>query len=137
MYRLRGHHLLCLLGYRGMGYSKEYIDNMTQLHQTLRTYPETRIQLISGPDELCAKFPKDGDVHCQNRSVFEKDAAILAKMNLQIGQVLRWKDVEMHIRSHVQASDLPTLCENCSWLSYGVCQKGIQRINDGQGLREV
>ena len=29
MYKLRGHHLFCLLGYKGMGYSQEYVDNMT------------------------------------------------------------------------------------------------------------
>ena len=40
MYKLRGHHLFCLLGYKGMGYSQEYVENMTVLHQSLRDNPK-------------------------------------------------------------------------------------------------
>ncbi|MCY0909704.1 MAG: DUF1284 domain-containing protein, partial [Sulfobacillus thermotolerans] len=33
-----------------MGYSEEYIANMTAIHQALRNEPQTRITLITGPD---------------------------------------------------------------------------------------
>ena len=88
MFRLRGHHLLCLLGYRGMGYSKEYVDNMTRLRQTLRTDPETSVLLVAGPDDLCNKFPNFQTCHCDDANIHEQDAAILKKLGLQIGQRL-------------------------------------------------
>ncbi|MDC3414483.1 DUF1284 domain-containing protein [Aquibacillus sp. 3ASR75-11] len=137
MYDLRGHHLFCLLGYRGMGYSQEYVENMTRLHQTLRDNPKTLIQLVKGPDQLCEKYPNLGEYHCQNNTIYERDAAILEKMELNIGQILTWKDIESRIRKHVTSLDIRIVCETCSWRSYGVCEEGIQEILEGKGLREV
>ena len=69
MYNLRGHHLFCLLGYRGMGYSKEYVENMTRLHQDLRDTPKTWIQIVKGPDKLCEKYPNSAVYHCHNDNI--------------------------------------------------------------------
>lgn len=137
MYKLRGHHLFCLLGYRGMGYSKEYVENMTRLHQALRDNPKTWIQLVMGPDQLCEKYPNSGEYHCQDYNIYVRDAAILEKLGIKIGQILYWEDIESHIRKYVIPSDIQTVCETCSWRSYGVCEEGIQEIIEGKGLREV
>lgn len=137
MYKLRGHHLFCLLGYRGMGYSEEYVNNMTHLHQTLRNNPKTLIELVKGTDQLCDKFPNSGEYHCQDDNIYERDAAILAKMGLKIGQILNWEEIESCIRKFVVPSDIQLVCETCSWRTYGVCEEGIQEIHEGKGLREV
>jgi uncharacterized protein len=137
MFKLRGHHLFCLLGYRGMGYSPEYVENMTRLHQTLREHPKTKIQLVLGPDQLCEKYPNSGVYHCEDNSIYERDAAILEKLGLTLGQIVNWEDIELQIRSYIVPSDLEHICKSCSWRSYGVCEEGIQEILDGKGLREV
>ncbi len=137
MYKLRGHHLFCLLGFRGMGYSKEYVENMTRLHQELRNNPKTLILLIEGPDQLCEKYPNSGDYHCQDNHIYEKDAAILTKLGLRIGETLCWEDIESRIQRYVEPSDIHIICKNCSWRQYGVCEEGIQEIVEGKGLREV
>ncbi|MEH7222764.1 DUF1284 domain-containing protein [Bacillus sp. JJ1566] len=137
MYKLRGHHLFCLLGYRGMGYSQEYVENMTIVHQTLRKNPMTLVQIINGPDHLCEKYPNNGKYHCQNISIYDRDAMILEKMGLRVGQILRWKDIESRVQKHVIPSDIQTVCESCSWRAYGVCEEGVKDILDGKGLREV
>ncbi|WP_449537518.1 DUF1284 domain-containing protein [Ferdinandcohnia sp. Marseille-Q9671] len=137
MYKLRGHHLFCLLGYRGMGYSKEYVENMTIVHQTLRENPKTFIQIENGPDHLCEKYPNSGEYHCQDNSIYERDATILEKMGLRIGQVLHWEEIEMRIQQKVLPSDIQVVCDSCSWRSYGVCEEGVQEILDGKGLRKV
>jgi uncharacterized protein len=137
MYKLRGHHLFCLLGYRGMGYSQEYVENMTRLHQTLRDQPNTFIQLVEGPDQLCEKYPNTGEYHCQDENIYVRDAVILKRMGLEIGQILTWEEIESCIRKHVIPTDIQTVCETCSWRSYGVCEEGVQEILEGKGLREV
>lgn len=137
MFKLRGHHLFCLLGYRGMGYSEEYVENMTRLHQTLRDNPKTWIQLVEGPDQLCEKYPNSGTYHCKDENIYVRDSAILEKMGLKIGQVLKWEDIELSIKNHVVPSDIQSVCETCNWRSYGVCEEGIQDILEGKGLREV
>ncbi|MCM3707066.1 MULTISPECIES: DUF1284 domain-containing protein [Cytobacillus] len=137
MYKLRGHHLFCLLGYRGMGYSREYAENMTRIHQTLRDNPRTWIQLVIGPDHLCEKYPNSGEYHCEHNDIYERDAVILEKLGLHIGQILYWQDIESNIRKHALPTDIQTVCETCSWRSYGVCEEGIRDILEGQRLREV
>lgn len=137
MFKLRGHHLFCLLGYRGMGYSEEYIENMTHLHQTLRNNPNTLIELAMGPDQLCEKYPNTGKYHCQDDGIYQRDAAILEKMGLKIGQVLPWEEIESCIRKFVVPADIQMICESCSWRSYGVCEEGIREVHEGKGLREV
>jgi uncharacterized protein len=137
MFKLRGHHLFCLLGYRGMGYSQEYVENMTLLHQTLRENPKSKIQLVKGPDQLCARYPNSGVYHCQDDNIYERDAAILEELGLKIGQILNWEDIEFLIRRHIVPTDIERVCKSCSWRSYGVCEEGIQEILDGKGLREV
>ncbi|EWG12819.1 DUF1284 domain-containing protein [Cytobacillus firmus] len=137
MYKLRGHHLFCLLGYRGMGYSQEYVENMTRIHQTLRDNPRTWIQLVKGPDYLCAKYPNSGEYHCEHDDIYERDAVILEKLGLNIGQILYWQDIESNIQKYALPSDIQTVCETCSWRSYGVCEEGIRDILEGQGLKKI
>lgn len=137
MINLRGHHLFCLLGYRGMGYSPEYVENMTRIHQMLRNNPDTLINIVKGPDHLCEKFPVTGEYHCENPSIYNRDAEILKKMNLQIGQILKWADIESRIRKHIASSDIQVVCETCTWRSYGVCEEGIQEIHQGKGLKQI
>ncbi|MCV9884309.1 DUF1284 domain-containing protein [Metabacillus halosaccharovorans] len=137
MYKLRGHHIFCLLGYRGMGYSKDYIENMTRLHQTLREMPKTSVQLISGPDHLCDKYPNNGKYHCQDDHIYERDAVILEKLGLKIGQILKWEEIEAIINKRIIPSDIQTVCKSCYWRTYGVCEEGVQDILNGKGLRKV
>jgi len=120
-----------------MGYSQEYVENMTSLHETLRDNPKTQILLVNGPDQLCEKFPDSGKYHCQDNTIYERDAAILKKMMLEIGQVLSWEDIVSHVQKYVIPSDIQIVCETCSWRSYGVCEEGIQEIHEGRGLRKV
>lgn len=137
MYKLRGHHLFCLLGYQGMGYSQEYVENMTRLHQTLRANPKIKIQLVKGPDQLCEKYPSSDECHCEHDNIYERDSAIIEKLGIKIGQILNWEDIESLIRKYIVPSDIQIVCESCSWRSYGVCEEGIQEILEGKGLREV
>lgn len=137
MYRLRGHHLLCLVGYRGMGYSPEYVANMTHLHQTLRTHPKTEILLVSGPDDLCDKFPDSQTCHCEDANIYVRDDAILQKLGLYVGQRVEWSQVQKCIEENMVSTDIMRLCSTCSWRSYGVCEEGIKDIQAGKGLRVV
>jgi hypothetical protein len=137
MARLRGHHLLCLLGYRGMGYSAEYVANMTRLHQLLRSEPNTPVTLVSGPDDLCAEFPSDQPYHCLDDDIGLRDAAVLDKLGLTVDTVLSWQEIQTREAERVVPQDVLRLCSTCSWLTYGVCQEGVARIRDGRGLFPV
>ncbi|AZN42157.1 DUF1284 domain-containing protein [Paenibacillus albus] len=129
--RLRGHHLLCLLGFRGMGYSAKFSANMRLVYNELREQPQTLITIIGGPDDLCACFPKDAEQHCENRSVYEHDKRILDKLDFSAGMTLPWQDVIHRVRVNMQPEDINTLCYTCEWRTYGVCEAGVRTIKQG------
>ncbi|MFC4101962.1 DUF1284 domain-containing protein [Paenibacillus xanthanilyticus] len=134
---LRGHHLLCLLGYRGMGYSAEYVKNMTNVYRRLLREPETECLIVEGPDQLCACFPADGDYHCESRTVGERDALILATLGVAVGQRLAWSEILARVAASVKPEDLNRICATCPWLGYGVCQEGVRLVVSGQPLPAV
>jgi hypothetical protein len=135
--RLRGHHLLCLLGYRGMGYSEAYAANMSQIYERLRTEPETEIELVEGPDDLCVCFPADQVYHCGNESVFLKDAFVLDRLGLRSGEAHPWGELLQRITERVKPEHIPSWCATCQWLKYGVCEEGVRIIGSGGGLRPL
>jgi hypothetical protein len=135
--RLRGHHLLCLLGYRGKGYSDGFCANMTNIYETLRAAPETPIELIEGPDDICEAFPSDQIPHCENESVYEKDQVILAMLGLAVGTRLRWSDVCERVRERMEPGDIASLCANCRWEPLGLCREGVGHIHREERLRPL
>lgn len=132
--RLRGHHLLCLLGFRGMGYSERFTANMRDIYETLRRNPDTIVTVVSGPDDLCAYFPEDRPCHCDNDTVHRRDEIVLRHLNIRTGERLSWREILQRIRAHVQPEHLPVWCAGCPWLGYGVCEEGVARIGKGQDL---
>jgi hypothetical protein len=132
--RLRGHHLLCLLGYRGMGYSPEYVANMTAVHERLRREPQTPVALVDGPDDLCACFPRDRESHCERAGVGSRDETVLARLGLRTGEVRTWEEIERRIAGRVVPSDIAHWCVTCPWRPYGVCEEGVSRANRGLPL---
>ncbi|MBM7563638.1 DUF1284 domain-containing protein [Paenibacillus sacheonensis] len=132
--RLRGHHLLCLLGFRGMGYSEAYAANMANVYNRLKDEPDTAVTIVQGPDDLCACFPIGVEPHCENESVTELDGNVLRKLGLHVGLDMPWTDVIERVRGGVEPEDIHTLCHTCQWRSYGVCEAGVRTIKSGQWL---
>ena len=56
MIKLRPHHLLCTQGYSGKGYSKEFVENMTEIVKLIKN-EKVQVQLIFSEDDICSKCP--------------------------------------------------------------------------------
>ncbi|MBN2980878.1 MULTISPECIES: DUF1284 domain-containing protein [Cohnella] len=135
--RLRGHHLLCLLGFRGKGYSEEFCVNMTSVYETLRADPDTPIAIIEGPDDICRAFPADQPNHCHNESVYRKDRDILLKLGLRPGLNASWTEIVGRVTEHVRPRDIDRFCHDCPWQPLGLCQEGVAHIRSGRPLRPL
>lgn len=44
--RIRAHHVLCILGFRGEGYSREFVENMRRVVDIIRANPQAVIQIV-------------------------------------------------------------------------------------------
>ncbi|GGJ76547.1 hypothetical protein GGR02_002866 [Anoxybacillus voinovskiensis] len=132
--RLRGHHLLCVHGFRGMGYSPSFVEKMKEIVRDIREEEkETLIQVVVALDEACFSCPHHGESTCQadttsNDHVVSMDKKVLTHLGLEENAVYLKSELLRLTAKKVRPDDLDYLCANCSWLSYGVCKEGIAHL---------
>ena len=66
--RFRPHHLLCMLTYKGNGYSKSFVENFDLLIERMNASSVT-LEICKGPDDICAPRlcdPTDATCHCHD-----------------------------------------------------------------------
>ncbi len=131
MIRLRGHTLLCLQGFRGEGYSPEFIANLASIHQDLAEHPDQWVEVTDRPDSVCQACPNLSAQGCRlngERSEAEmqaQDRDVLARLGCRAGARYQWRDLLDRIRLQVTGDDLPAICGTCRWLPLGYCREGL------------
>jgi uncharacterized protein len=79
--RLRGHHLLCMLTYKGLGYTPAFTENMTRTIEAISAGGP--ITLVEGPDDLCAALDEGcgHEGHCSEARTFQRDKDAIAALS--------------------------------------------------------
>ncbi|MGH7274965.1 MAG: DUF1284 domain-containing protein [Nitrospiria bacterium] len=130
---IRGHTLLCLQGFRGEGYSPDFVDNMAAIHSRLQSEPRTPIRVTDTPDQFCWACPnlKGGCTlrgpDFEQHIVFQ-DRQVLELLGLKAGQEVTWAEVLTRIGSRMQGDMLDGICGDCQWLALGYCKEGIEQL---------
>ncbi len=130
---LRAHHLLCLLGFRGLGYSPEFTRNMTRIAARLRADPATRIRLRARPDDICAACPHlDGGCRQEGPEsesrARRRDRAVLSGLGLRSGEETTWAEALLSLARVFSAGDIVRVCAPCPWLEHGYCARGLAHL---------
>ena len=139
--RLRFHHLLCILGFRGLGYDKRFIQGMEGVIRKIKKNPDLEIRLIEGCDDICRACPFNIDGHCENEvvggeeRVRGRDRQVAERLDLKAKDVLIIKEILDSVKKKVKPSDLPVICKDCPWLKMGYCEEGLKKINDFLGRK--
>jgi hypothetical protein len=134
MFKLRGHHLLCVHGFQGMGYSEEFIRKMEEVVDFIRDdQQDGYIQVDNQWDVLCKSCPNLMDEICQSSEEAEKkirtmDEKVLNLLGLKTGGVYLKSELVQRTGENVTAEDLEKICNECSWLRYGTCKEGIAKL---------
>lgn len=122
--RLRAHHLLCLLTYVGKGYTPAFVANYQRVVRRLDAGEE--VELVDGPDEICAPMLGEADCHCDNASVLTRDAQAMAAVGALLGQPLaaghrmRLDAARLApLRAGFSAGTIRAACAGCQWT--GLC----------------
>ena len=116
--RLRPHHLLCMLTYAGKGYSPAFTANMTAV--VGRIAGGEPIEIVSGPDDICAPLLSEPDPHCHRESVTLRDRWAAAAVERLFGNgmsdpvVLEKDDIE-GLRHAFASGDIRSACRGCDW----------------------
>ncbi len=118
--RLRAHHLLCILTYIGKGYSPAFTDNMTVIAGRISA-GET-IEIVEGPDDICAPRLAKNDVHCFTESVHNRDLQAAADVGriLQVpvhtGATLSLETRSLkRLRAAFTQDHVRAACIHCQW----------------------
>ena len=129
---LRGHHLLCLHGFRGFGYSPEFVSNMQLVRDRLASSPDVEVEVTTSPDDICSACPHlqegkcardGGDSETRTR---EKDTAVLARLALSPGDKISSGEL-FALTAERFSNGIEDLCSLCKWFPLGWCAEGIGR----------
>ena len=135
--KLRAHHLICLLGFRGLGYSPEFVENMAGIADQLRSSPQMLIEIVCQPDDICSSCPFLGDRGCQDKGPNSekrrrgRDRAVIHRLNTKAGDKLSWLEIKKRIRPSISPRDLDEICQDCEWLPLGYCAQGLKELTTG------
>ena len=122
--RLRAHHLLCMLTFAGEGYSPAFTANFARIVRRIGRGEE--IELVAGPDDICAPLLTAEACHCRRASIVERDRQAAealshllsrplapgARINLDAALLAR-------MRAAFAAGAARKACEGCEWA--GIC----------------
>lgn len=120
--RLRGHHFLCILTYRGSGYSPEFVRNMSDIVAQIKN--GVPVALTDGPDAICAgltagcRIAADHDCHLADIVALDRlaEAAVANVLgrDLRAARVLGVTEIDT-LRREFQAGTIRAACADCSW----------------------
>lgn len=121
--KLRGHHLLCLLAYKGKGYTPEFSLNFTRIVRRLSRGEEAII--VAGADDLCQPMLCQPDFHCADDHTSDIDRQALADIGQVLGRdlgpgerlVFDAQSVA-RLRQAFLAGEIRTACQTCSWQAH-------------------
>lgn len=122
---LRAHHLLCIQGYEGNGYSSKFTKNMDRVVNTLSD--NTYIKIVTVVDDICEKCPHKlkNDTCKSQEKVFEFDIKVLNELKLISNRTYLYKDILNSIRENLSYEKFQEICGSCQWFHYGYCKSGI------------
>lgn len=119
---LRGHHFLCLLTYKGLGYTPGFVKNMSAIAEAISQ--GCQVVLKEGPDDICNALSTDDrtvcDHDCTTKRAMEIDREAAEAVSPIIGKEMAEPfvlDGEMvkRLRTAFQEGSIRAACSRCRW----------------------
>ena len=134
--RIRAHHLLCILGFRGLGYSPQFVAVMGKVVKELSSDATLPIIVIAECDVICASCPHNRENECREKADSEqkvkaKDLAVLQRLGFETGTEMPAGKARQKIKESLSAKDIMEICPDCEWLGLGYCVEGLARLTTG------
>ena len=115
--KLRGHHLLCLQGFQGYGYSEDFVLNMARINE-LRKSEDCTITLTNEPDDICSACPNLKNNICenekQNEVIVNMDDEVLSQLNSyeEYNSINLFHEVSLKFNG---LKSVKNICNGCKW----------------------
>ena len=124
--KLRPHHLLCTQGYRGRGYSSDFVENMTAITTHLRNSADAVIEVVFSADDICSKCPRliENDVCASQDKIERFDKKIIAYFDIE-EKCYAYQDIIRKINSKMTSSIMDDICGDCEWYPISDCKRSV------------
>jgi len=132
--RIRAHHLLCILGFRGLGYSEGFVSNMRRVVERLRSQPEAALEIIDSEDCICTACPHNSSEGCVHDRNFDgrtrkRDAIVFRRLDMTPGAEITVGSVYDRIKEHFTPDVMrEEVCPECEWERLGHCVEGLEKL---------
>lgn len=114
--KIRAHHLLCLQGFQGYGYDKNFTMGMEEILRVLKSDPSPNIQVVTEADEICGICPNLVDEECVDcLKIKTMDLNVIKTINLDENQIITFKKALQIIDRELSLESIKTICEGCVW----------------------
>jgi hypothetical protein len=122
--KFRPHHFMCTLGFRGKGYSLDFVRNYRNIVRKLKEDEDTLLEVAEYMDDICSPCPnKMDEIVCKSQEkILRLDRAHSEVLKLQPGEVMSWKDAKVRIKNNMTLEKFDKACAGCDWKKYGVCE---------------
>ncbi len=124
--RVRPHHFLCIRGFEGRGYSKEFVENFERISRSL-SEPGLEIEVVEGADDICAACPHLSGDRCLKgeEKASRIDERALRRLGLSLG-IATYPEIDKALGT-VGPDDILDICSDCDWLEMGYCAKAFDK----------
>ena len=119
--KIRGHHLLCVQGFQGYGYSPEFVANLAEIAERLKSQPDTEIELAVECDAICSVCPHREGQECRKKPesagrVSAHDRRVLSRLGLQAGSRMEIAAAFSLANARLGSrSEAREVCGKCRW----------------------
>lgn len=119
--KIRAHHLLCMQGFQGYGYSPDFVANMQRVIDRLAAADDTQLEISDRCDVICSRCPHCKANECRkssesHRKVRRLDRRVLAKLQVDAGSIFTAKEIFARVNTMLaEIGDVGDICGNCSW----------------------
>lgn len=119
--KIRAHHLLCMQGFQGYGYTRDFIDNMAGTIKNINSNPDLKIELTDECDAICSGCPHNVNGVCQKepdsaQKIRALDWRVLRKLDLKKGTQITADIIFSLVNTKLKnIPDLQDICGRCEW----------------------
>ncbi|MBI4656914.1 MAG: DUF1284 domain-containing protein [Elusimicrobia bacterium] len=119
--KIRGHHILCMQGFQGKGYDKNFIANMSRLTREITLKPGAMLKVTDECDDICASCPYISNNACARTSVSSRetkcmDLKVFRKLGIKKGAAYKAAALFDLVNEKIKTvSEAEKICGKCEW----------------------
>ncbi len=135
-FKIRAHHLLCMQGFQGLGYSPEFVQNFEKiLDEVHDSFYETEFEVTDSIDSFCEPCPHHKNGLCQKDAASQErmqkmDRVVMQKLEIKNGARRTSESLFALANARLSSTaEVKDVCGQCEWrgkcLWYGrITEKG-------------